>query len=187
MAGELFDREGNRKYLSAEERLAFLRAADRAPRELRTFCALLHYSGCRISEALDLTYDRIDLAGGVIVFESLKKRREGVYRAVPVPPSLLDALDLVHNVREQQKARGRGSGIKLWSWERTTAWRHVKAMRKPAWATARRSRPKVYGTALGWRRSLPASRSTWCRSGWAMRSFPPPPFMPMRWEPRRRT
>jgi integrase len=132
MAGELFDQQGNRKYLSAEERAAFLRAADQAPREVRTFCALLHYTGCRISEALELTYERIDLAGGVIVFESLKKRREGVYRAVPVPPSFLDALDLVHNVRETQRARGRGKGILLWSWERTTGWRRVKEVMQEA-------------------------------------------------------
>jgi hypothetical protein len=44
MAGALFDQEGNRKYLTAQERAAFLRGADRAPREVRTFCALLHYT-----------------------------------------------------------------------------------------------------------------------------------------------
>ena len=36
----------------------------------------------RLSEALDLTAERVDLTSGVIVFESLKKRRKGVYRAV---------------------------------------------------------------------------------------------------------
>jgi integrase len=132
MAGELFDRQGNRKYLTGEERKAFLRAADKASREVRTFCALLHYTGCRISEALELTYDRIDLAGGVVVFESLKKRRDGVYRAVPVPPAVLDALDLVHNVREVQRGKGRGKGVPLWTWERTTAWRRVKEVMEEA-------------------------------------------------------
>jgi integrase/recombinase XerD len=38
---------------------------------------------------------RLDLAAGVLVIESLKKRRSGIYRAVPVPPALLNALDLV--------------------------------------------------------------------------------------------
>src|SRR5437588_90222 len=56
-----------------------------------TLCGVLHATGCRISEALGLTAERIDLAGRVIVFESLKKRRTGVFRAVPVPPELLDA------------------------------------------------------------------------------------------------
>lgn len=126
MAGELFDQAGNRKYLTADERKAFLKAADRAPREIRTFCHLLHFSGCRISEALALTCDRVDFANGTVTFESLKKRRDGVYRSVPVPPTLLDALDLVHNVRETEAKRGRGRKVKIWAWERTTAWRKVK-------------------------------------------------------------
>ena len=45
----------------------------------------LTYAGCRLSEALALTIDRVDLAAGVLTFESLKKRRDGVYRSVPVP------------------------------------------------------------------------------------------------------
>jgi integrase len=70
---------------------------------VRTLCGVLHATGCRISEALGLTAERIDLAGRVIVFESLKKRRTGMFRAVPVPPELLDALDLVHGIREAQR------------------------------------------------------------------------------------
>ena len=50
----------------------------------------LAYAGCRLSEALALTVDRVDLAAGQLVLESLKKRRSGVYRAVPVPPALLE-------------------------------------------------------------------------------------------------
>jgi integrase len=45
----------------------------------------LAYAGCRLSEALTLTVDRVDLAAGVLVIETLKKRRTGIYRAVPVP------------------------------------------------------------------------------------------------------
>src|SRR3954447_15356741 len=54
-----------------------------------------------LSEALALTVDRVDLAAGVLVIESLKKRRTGVYRVVPVPPALLEALDMVHGIRER--------------------------------------------------------------------------------------
>ena len=45
--------------------------------------------------ALALTPERIDLTGQAVVIETLKKRRRGVYRAVPVPPGLLDQLDCV--------------------------------------------------------------------------------------------
>ncbi len=85
-------------------------------------------AGCRLSEALALTADRVDLAAGTLVFESLKKRRRGIYRAVPVPPVLLDALDLVHGIRERQARRGRGRGERLWPWSRMTGWRAVHAV-----------------------------------------------------------
>jgi integrase len=89
---------------------------------------VLAYTGCRISEALALTADRIELAEGVIVFESLKKRKRGVYRAVPVPPALLNALDLVHCIRKAQARKDKGASIQLWDFARNTAWRKVKAV-----------------------------------------------------------
>jgi integrase/recombinase XerD len=69
-----------------------------------------------------------DLAAAALVIESLKKRRTGIYRAVPVPPSLLDALDLVHGIRERQTRRGQGRGERLWPWSRMTGWRAVHAV-----------------------------------------------------------
>ena len=121
---QLFDAEGRRLYVTEEERRAFVAAAAKAPREVRTFCGVLHATGCRISEALALTPQQVDLSGRVVVFESLKKRRRGVYRAVPVPPELLDALDLVHGVREAQR-RGQTKAL-LWPWSRMTAFRRVQ-------------------------------------------------------------
>ena len=85
----------------------------------------LAYAGCRLSEALALTVDRVDLTAGLLVLESLKKRRSGVYRVVPVPPALLHALDLVHGIRELQGRRGKGRGLRLWPWSRMTGWRAV--------------------------------------------------------------
>jgi len=49
---QLHDAQGKRLYLTAEERLAFMAAAARAARPVRTLCAVLHTTGCRISEAL---------------------------------------------------------------------------------------------------------------------------------------
>jgi integrase/recombinase XerD len=65
---------------------------------------------------------------GLLVPESLKKRRNGIYRAVPVPPTLLEALDLVHGIRELQGRRGKGRGVRLWPWSRMTGWRAVHAV-----------------------------------------------------------
>jgi integrase len=51
----LYDTQGHRLYLTASEREAFRKAAEQAPREVRTYCHTLLYTGCRPSEALALT------------------------------------------------------------------------------------------------------------------------------------
>ena len=72
---QLHDARGKRLYLASDERRAFVAAAVVAERPVRTFCAVLHDTGCRISEALALTPARVDLAGRSVVFETLKKVR----------------------------------------------------------------------------------------------------------------
>jgi integrase/recombinase XerD len=148
MPGDLFQ-NGNRKYLTAEERTRFLRAADDHPRAVRTLCTVLAFSGCRISEATALTVDRVDLAAGTLVFESLKKRRRGVFRAVPVPPSLLKDLDNVHGVRELQGRADRGAGVRLWGWSRITAWRHVCDVMDDAGLSGLHATPKGLRHGVG--------------------------------------
>lgn len=125
----LYDHQGARLYLTQAERAAFLEAAKGAPRLHRTFVCMLHGTGCRISEALALTGERIDLAGQRAVFETLKKRRTGVYRAVPLSPEALDALDMVHGLSEALS--GRKVQIlrsPLWPFSRTSGWRIVKGL-----------------------------------------------------------
>ena len=142
MTFQLYDRAGQRKYLTAEERTAFLTAAEDSDRTVRTFCTALAYTGCRISEALAITADRVNLADMVIVLESLKKRRKGLYRAVPVPDHVLDALDLVHGLRKAQKSRDGGKGLRLWPWSRATAWRRVTEVMDEAGLTGPHASPK---------------------------------------------
>ena len=139
---ELFDASGRRKYLTPAQRQEFLRAAEAAPREVFTFCGTLVHTGCRISEGLALTGSHVDIAAGVLVIESLKKRRTGIYRAVPVPPALLDALDLVHGIREHQARRGKGRGERLWPWSRMTGWRAVHAVMDSAGLDGPHASPK---------------------------------------------
>lgn len=76
----LYDAKGHRLYLTAAERAAFLAAARQFPREVRTFCTLLHDTGCRVSQALAVTAERIDVSGKAVMFETLKKRKRGVFR-----------------------------------------------------------------------------------------------------------
>lgn len=133
MSGSLFDRSGNRKYLVAQERLAFVRAASTEVREVSTFCLVLAFTGARISEVLALTADRIDIANGAIVFETLKQRKKGVFRPVPAPTRLLRLLlrnDMISSKR-------------LWPWGRTTAWKYVKHVMQSAEITETLCKPKA--------------------------------------------
>lgn len=132
LSRQLFDSQGNRKYLTRDERDKFILSAESYEPEIRTLCGVLAFTGCRISEALNLTVDRIDLEAGTIVFESLKKRVGGHFRAVPVPPQFLDTLNLVHQIRERQKLKGKKRKERLWECDRTTAWRHIKEVMEAA-------------------------------------------------------
>src|SRR5260370_41224418 len=111
---QLVEKDGRRKYFTPDERKSFLDASVNAPREVRSFCGVLLYTGCRISEALALTAKDIDLSAKAIVFETLKKRKRGMYRRVPVPSELLDSLDMIHGLRQlQRKCR---LSDRLWPW-----------------------------------------------------------------------
>lgn len=134
---KLLDHQGQRKYLNASEREAFKNAAEQSTGEVRTFCHTLLYTGCRISEALALTVDRVDFKGGVVTFESLKKRKKGVFRSVPVSPALLDSLDMVHSLKRQKKKKQQ-----IWSWSRATASRKVDEMMKEAGIEGGQASPK---------------------------------------------
>ena len=122
----VYDRLGRRKYLTPSERQAFLRAANaQSPAAIATFCALLAHTGVRLSEACALTPQRVDFDMQVVVIRSLKKRCRTLYRAVPVPASLLAELDAVHRIRDAQTDPMRATAP-IWTWCRTTAWHHVK-------------------------------------------------------------
>jgi integrase len=142
MSRDLFNSAGKRLYLTDSEKKKFLAAADSEERQVRTFCYVLAYTGCRISEALQLVGERIDFDAGAIVFESLKKRKRGVYRAVPVPPAVLEMLAMVHGLRDRKKAAKAHSPALLWEFGRTTAWKNVLEVMKAAGVKGPQATPK---------------------------------------------
>lgn len=127
----LYDGQGNRLYLNAEERAAFLAESRRRPARDRTLCETLHYTGCRPSELIEIAPAWVDLSGSTITLRSLKKRKDStghqkiVYRAVPVPPDYLDLLNMAHGLREAQKSR-KLAQAPLWPISRVRVWQIVK-------------------------------------------------------------
>ena len=129
--GHLYTPRGQRKYLSPDERRRFLAAADAAAPELRAFCHLLAWSGCRLSEGLDMTAGDVDAVAGSVAIRSLKKRDRPTVREVPVPDGLLAVLAVLPAGRNR-----------CWPWARTTAWRHVKDVMAAAGITGLHASPK---------------------------------------------
>lgn len=148
MSWSLYDARGRRKYLVPKERWAFLRAALEVGGEIGTFCAVLAFSGARISEVLALTPERIDDGNYAVNFETLKRRQLGIIRAVPVPHKLLSYLDTVHRYRDAQ-SDDRRARERLWSWSRTTAWRQVKEVMHLAGVPRYLATPKSLRHAFG--------------------------------------
>lgn len=119
----LYDCQGRRKYLTEEEGRRYLTAVRRLRPADASFCLVLYWSGCRISEALELTPERIDRDGGRLIFRTLKQHgqvspalRRDRFRAVPVP---LDVIAIIDHL-------GVPHGQRYWPWGRQAAWRRVK-------------------------------------------------------------
>lgn len=111
------DERGRRKYLTEQERVHFLAKAEDARPDVRALCYVLVLTGCRVSEALALTSDQVDIQAGTLTFRTLKRRTLS-FRTVPVPALLLEMLGDLPLLE----------GNRYWTMHRSTAWRHVKRL-----------------------------------------------------------
>ena len=84
---DLYDEQGNRKYLTAEERRAFFKSitpalTDKNKRSKCTFAMILYYTGARISEGLHITYKNIDYSRKGVVLRTLKRHSKKKFIAL---------------------------------------------------------------------------------------------------------
>lgn len=129
----LFSPDGERFYLTAQERERFLAAAVHEDRVERLYCEVLHYTGCRPSEALELHAGRVHIDEGALLFRSLKKRKVDAkgrqkqphYRSVPVPRAMIEKLDYLFDIRTLQW-RKKAAEERLFDMSRATAYRLIK-------------------------------------------------------------
>ncbi|AXG72995.1 site-specific integrase [Flavobacterium arcticum] len=131
----LHNDKGQRKYLNQEERLRFFEVTQQYDTSKRLFCQLLFYTGARIAEVHNLKTDSIDLANGTVVLETLKKRKRGIYREIPLPEPLLNDLQGYVGVLGAQGKQGHC----LWTFSLRTGSRLIKASMKKAGISGVRS------------------------------------------------
>lgn len=131
----MFDQDGNRKYLNTEERLKFYEVAKLIPEQRdRSFCLTLYYTGCRISEAIELHHRSLDRSNGTVIFRTLKQRHKDRYRALPIPDELMHEIDKLIRL-------GTNTGH-IWDFSRTTGWRIIKKIMQQAGFHGVKASPK---------------------------------------------
>ena len=151
---------GDKKYITDAERDRFLAAAQRAPRQTRALCVILAYAGCRLSEALALRVRDVDVEARAVTFRSLKKRRDDVFRTVPLPRDTVELLDLVFGLRERQARRNEllfvtryapraGRPAEERPINRSTAWRAVKKVLAEAGVSGAAATPRGFRHGVG--------------------------------------
>lgn len=149
----LYSQRAERKYLNRAERERALRALNSLALDRPLFAQLLAWTGGRVSEVLALTACTFQLDEGIVSIVTLKQRKVSV-REVPLPPSLMDALNEFFDLRRLQQ--GSGSLLRLWPFCRMTAWRFVKEAMKPRQGGGSASMPEGLSTRL--RRIFASSR-----------------------------
>jgi len=85
--------------------------------------------------------NRLDISDNAIVLETLKWRRKGLFRAVPVPEELIARLLTVHQLPgalEPSDAKQR-----LWKFSRPTAWKRVRQVMHEAGIGTHLAKPKA--------------------------------------------
>lgn len=129
----IYDERNRRLYINASERDRFLKAANEAEPAVRAFCLTLLYTGCRLSEALELSTTSVDPQSRLISVRTLKKRDLHEVREVPIPPVLADTLAALKQRRIEEKASDDQQPPPLWtrggqSLSRVTGYRWIKAV-----------------------------------------------------------
>jgi len=120
----LYSSSRQRLYLNASERQRFEHAARQEEPRICTLCLCLLYTGCRISEAINLTVDDIQFDEAMVLIDSLKKRDKTHIRQVPVPEIFAQQV--------QDWLVSKPHHLKLWPVDRATAWRWVKGVMREA-------------------------------------------------------
>lgn len=123
----LYSATGRRLYLNADERRRFREAALACSGSRVLLCLVLLHTGCRISEALALRQESFQVTEGVIAVETLKRRRAGIVREIPVPREVF---------------RWLGNEDRPLGQSRATAWRAVKSVLAAAGIHGAHASPK---------------------------------------------
>ena len=126
---KLYNDSGQRLYVNTEERQRYFESIKEFYSVDRMYLSMLYWTGCRLSEPLNIMPQHIDLSEKCVIINTLKQRRRDIFRKVPLPDIYLNELELVFELRKRQKSTYQQP---LWTSSRRTYHRYVKEAMKAA-------------------------------------------------------
>ena len=153
---ELYDiKTGERKYLNKEERLAFFKATLLEEANIKYYCQLLYYTGCRLSEGLELTPDKFDYSQKGAVIRTLKQGKDKDdkpiirYRFNELPETYLHEIQGVYNILKKQKSDKKKDKAQIWNFSDRSARTYVKQIMAKAGITGAKATPRGLRHSIG--------------------------------------
>jgi integrase/recombinase XerD len=146
---ELFDTStGERLYLNAEERKAFLERAKTKENDVKYFSLMLYYTGCRLNESLGLMVESVDFENQSVIIRSLKKKGKIHYRHIPLPEGFLNELAGAYNLRTRKKNK-KNDNEKIWNFTDRTARRYITKIMTEVSISGKKACPKGLRHSFG--------------------------------------
>lgn len=135
----LYSSNYERLYLNQSERERFLKHTLNESDEICFLGLILLYTGCRLSETLNIRASDIQTSEGIVAIKSLKKRNKRHIREVPIPFTFVKTLQEPHFGFVQ-------SFVNI---SRATAWRKIKAIMHNAEISGAHASPKGLRHSFG--------------------------------------
>lgn len=155
ISGNLYDaKTGERKYLNARERQAFLEATQLEEAKVKYYCQLLYYTGCRTAEGLQLSPARLDYSEQTVTFQTLKQGTNQVgepivrYRTNELPETYLNELQDVYNILKLQRSRKQREQP-IWAITERTAYNYVTRVMQRAGISGTAASPRGLRHSMG--------------------------------------
>ena len=124
---KIFDCQGKRLFLNEDEIAFFLNTAEsNFSNKISALAQTLVYTGCTISEALNLTHKSVNITDSLLTIYHRKNRKGMSSRNLPVPLEYLEYLTATFKISTSKYK----SKKKLWSWSRQYGHRVIKEIIK---------------------------------------------------------
>ena len=126
-SGGMIDHDGDRKYLDEWEcRRFYFKRKIIKDMSHRTIVEVLYWTGCRMTEAVNLKVRSFNVRASTVTIKTLKQHGKIVYRVVQLPRLVMWRLNRVHDLKTRQAKGGNELEKRVWKLSRQKALKIVQ-------------------------------------------------------------